>query len=519
MSALPPTTGPRDAARVSRPGLVLLLLCVAQFMLVLDISVTNVALASIQEDLGFDGSDLQWTITAYTLAFGGLLIFFGRAGDLWGRRLFFLLGVGIFGLASLLCGLAQTPGQLIAARALQGVGGAMVSPAALSLLVTTFAEGEARNKALGVWGAIAAGGAAAGMIIGGVLTDVANWRWVFFINVPVALLTLLAVPRVVPESRDESRPRLDVGGAVTVTAGLVALVYGLTQIEQRGLDSGVVLGSLAAAVLLLAVFAAIQRRSTHALVPFSLFRSRAVTAANIFSLLMTAVVVGQSFFLSLYLRQVLGYSPLRTGFALVPITITVVVVVSLIPKLLARFGVRPVLAASGLLLAGGMALQAQMPVDGTYLRHVLLGIVISAAGLGFGFVAATIAATSGVRPEQQGVASGVLNTSQQVGGAVGLAVLATFAFSRTDDRLAAGAPPLEALTDGFSLGFLLAVGFGVAAAVVALLLVPAGVAAPAQETAPGAPVAPVPAPLDSVSTAQPVPSATVAETVTNERSR
>jgi MFS family permease len=306
------------ADRPVRTGLVLTILCLAQFMLVLDISVTNVALASIRADLDFAVADLQWIVTSYTLVFGSLLIFFGRVGDLWGRRRLFVIGTAVFSVASLLCGLAQTPAQLIAARALQGLGGAMMSPAALSLLTSTFAEGAARNKALGVWGSIAAGGAAAGLIIGGVLTDVANWRWVFLINVPVGLVLAFAAPRVVPESRGEDRPALDVQGALTLTAALAALVYGLTAAAPDGASTATAVACLIAAAVLLAAFILVERRAAAPLFDFSILRSRSVSAANAFSILSTAVVVAQSFFISLYLRDVLGFSPLRTGLALVP---------------------------------------------------------------------------------------------------------------------------------------------------------------------------------------------------------
>ncbi len=490
------TTGTRAGAR---PGLVLLVLCIAQFMLVLDISVTNVALASIQRDLGFAVGDLQWIVTAYTLVFGSLLIFFGRAGDLFGRRRLFVAGLVVFSVASLLCGLAQEPWQLVAARALQGVGGAMLSPAALSLLTTTFAEGPERTRALSVWGAIAAGGAATGMIIGGVLTDLANWRWVFLINVPVGAAALLATRSVVPDSKDPQPSRLDVVGAVTVTTGLVALVYGLTRMESQDIGSAAVLGWFALAAVLLVAFVITERRVSVPLVDFALFQSSGVTAANLFSLLSTAVVVGQSFFISLYLRQVLGYSPLRTGFALIPITLVVVLVASNMTRLLPRLGVKVVLALSGLFLGMGMLLQARLPVDGSYLVDVLPAIVVTAAGLGLGFVTATVAATAGVPAQQQGLASGVLNTAQQVGGAVGLAVLATLAASRTSDALQAGGAPAQALMDGFSRGFVVAAGFGAAAALAALMLAPNRVA----------PTAPTPAAdgAHSTDTVSPAPPA------------
>jgi EmrB/QacA subfamily drug resistance transporter len=466
-----------------RQGVVLLVLCLAQFMLVLDISVTNVALASIRADLNFAVGDLQWIITAYTLVFGSLLIFFGRVGDLYGRRRLFVVGTAVFSVASLLCGLAQTPAQLIAARALQGLGGAMMSPAALSLLTSTFEEGAARNKALGVWGSISAGGAAAGMIIGGVLTDLANWRWVFLINVPVGVAVILAARRTVPESRSSRGASLDVPGAVTLTAALAALVYGLTAAGPEGPSSRAAGACFAAAAALLVAFAVIERRAREPLFDFGLLRSRGVSVANAFAVLSTAVVVGQSFFLSLYLREVLGFSPLRTGLALIPITLVVVAVASSIPRVLPRTGVRPVLVTAALLLAVGMTLQARMTVGGQYLPDVLPALLVTGAGLGLGFVAATIAATAGVAERQQGLASGLLNTSQQVGGSLGLAVLATLAAARTSDRLAGGAAPVQALTDGFSLGFGTAVGFAVVAAAVALLAPgrqPDGVGLPAQ---------------------------------------
>jgi EmrB/QacA subfamily drug resistance transporter len=497
----------------ARPGLVLLVLCVAQFMLVLDISVTNVALASIQRDLGFAVGDLQWIVTAYTLVFGSLLIFFGRAGDLFGRRRLFVAGLVVFSVASLLCGLAQEPWQLIAARALQGLGGAMLSPAALSLLVTTFAEGPERTRALGVWGSIAAGGAAAGMILGGVLTDLAGWRWVFFVNVPIGVLALVGAVRVVPESRQSERTPLDVLGALTVTAGLVALVYGLTRVEADGLGASGTLTWFALAAVLLVAFVVVQRRVAAPLVDFGLFRSRGVTGANLFSLLTTAVVVGQSFFLALYLRNVLGYSPLRTGFALVPITLVVVAVASSMPRLLPRLGVRAVLTLAGVLQAAGMLLSTRLGPGGSYLADVLPAIAVAAAGLGLGFVGATIAATAGVPPQQQGLASGVLNTAQQVGGSVGLAVLATLAAGRTQDLLGNGSTPADALTAGFSRGFVVAAVFALAAAAAAALLAPGRTppagdgpspTLPSDGAASVAPVPPAPVPVAAPVVSTPV---------------
>ncbi len=455
---------------VPRPTALLLVLCGAQFVLVLDVAVTNVALASIQVDLGFRPDQLPWLVTAYTLIFGSLLIFFGRAGDLWGRRRLFLAGLALFSLASLLCGLAQSPGQLIGARAVQGLGAAAVSPAALALLTAAFAEGPARNRALGVWGAVSAGGAAAGMLLGGALTEYADWRWVFLVNVPVGVLILFSLPRLVTETTRSPSGALDLPGAVTVTGALVALVWGLSQVEIQGANSTAVLGAGAVAIALAGTFVVVEQRSPAPLVPFSLFRSRNVAAADLVTVLISAVVIGQSYFISLYLRQVLGYSPLATGLALVPITITVMAVATAVPRLVPRFGVRVVLIASGVLLATGMLLYARLPVAGTYL-DVLPGSLLAAAGLGCGLVAATIAATSGIAPDRQGIASGLLNTAQQVGGAIGLAILATLAASRTAD-LTGATEPLTALNSGFRVAFTVAAGFAAAASVLALLLMP-----------------------------------------------
>lgn len=475
------STVPRGPAR-TRAGAVLAVLGLAQFMLVLDISVTNVALASIRTDLGFVVADLHWTITAYTLVLGSLLIFFGRAGDLWGRRRLFLVGVAVFTLASLACGLAQRPWHLIVARVVQGLGAAMMSPAALSLLTTAFAEGPARNRALGVWGAIAAGGAAGGMIIGGVLTDVLGWRWAFLINVPVGLAVIAVAPRIVAESRSTHRRRPDATSALSLTAGLVALVYGLTRIDD-GDGPAAAIGWLGAAVVLLVVFTLAQRRSPEPLIDPALLGNRSVAAANAFSLLSTAVVVAQSFFIALYLREVLGYTPLRTGLALVPVTGVVLVVAAAVPRVLPRLGIRTVLIGAAVILAAGMALHARTPADGGYLPDVLPALLVTAAGLGLGMVAATIAATSGVPTDQQGLASGLLNTAQQLGGALGLATLATLAAARTDDLLLLGDTPPAALAGGFRLGF-------AAAAAVALLaaaLVAAGLRHPAPGRSPTGP--------------------------------
>jgi EmrB/QacA subfamily drug resistance transporter len=466
---MPHRADPAAPQRSANGLLVVLVLCVAEFMVLLDISATNVALASIRRDLGFSQADLQWVVTAYRLVFGGLLIFFGRVGDLWGRRRLLLLALGTFSLASLSCGLSQTPGWLVGSRAVQGVGAAMLVPSALSLLSGGFPQGLARNRALGMWGAVAAVGAAAGLLLGGALVQV-SWRAVFLCNVAIGLGTALAVRRLVGEQRDPRGGPLDVAGALTVTGGLAALVYGLSQVQAQGAGAPTVLGSFALAVGLLAAFVLVQARAAAPLVPPSLLRVPGVAGADLVMLLGSAVVVAQAVLISLYLRQVLGYPPLVTSLALLPSAVTVMVVSNLVPRLLPRFGARAVLVVAGGLLAAGMALYARLPVDGRY-PEVLAGALVAAAGLGSAIVAVTIVATTGVRPEQQGVTAGVLTTAQQVGGAVGVAILASLAAARTE-QLALTQPPLVALHGGFQLAFTVASGFALASAVVAALVIP-----------------------------------------------
>jgi EmrB/QacA subfamily drug resistance transporter len=467
--AMPHRAEPAAPQRSTNGLLVVLVLCVAEFMVLLDISATNVALASIQRDLGFSQADLQWVVTAYRLVFGGLLIFFGRVGDLWGRRRLLLLALGTFSLASLSCGLSQTPGWLVGSRAVQGVGAAMLVPSALSLLSGGFPEGPARNRALGMWGAVAAVGAAAGLLLGGALIQV-SWRAVFLCNVAIGLGTALAVRRMVGEQRDPGSGRLDVAGALTVTGGLAALVYGLSQVQAQGVAAPAVLGSFALAAGLLAAFVLVQARAAAPLVPPSLLRVPGVAGADLVMLLGSAVVVAQAVLISLYLRQVLGYPPLVTSLALLPSAVTVMVVSNLVPRLLPRFGARAVLVVAGALLATGMALYARLPVDGRY-PEVLAGALVAAAGLGSAIVAVTIVATSGVRPEQQGVTAGVLTTAQQVGGAIGVAILVSLAAARTE-QLALTQAPLVALHGGYQLAFAVASGFALASAAVAAVVIP-----------------------------------------------
>jgi EmrB/QacA subfamily drug resistance transporter len=432
---------------------ILVLVCLAQFMVILDVSIVNVALPSIRSGLHFSTTGLQWVVNAYTITFGGFLMLGGRAADLLGRRRVFLVGTALFSAASLLCALASSRGLLIGARALQGFGGAVISPASLSILTTSFAEGAQRNRALGVWGAMAGLGGASGVLLGGALTQGLGWPAIFSINVPVGAAVILASRRVVPESRREDAPRnFDVAGATLVTAGLVAAVYGIVRTDSLSWSSTGVLVPLAIAAVLLALFALVEGRLASApLMPLSIFRMQRLRSANIVVALLYSAVFTMWFFLTLYLQQVLHYSALRAGLSFLPMTLSIVVASSLAPKLVARFGVRPVLAAGMLTAATGLGLLTGMRPDGSYFATVLPGGVLGAAGLGLSLVPATIAAVQGVAATQSGLASGLLNTSRLVGGALGLAVLSTIAASHTKSQLAGGASTLGALTSGYQL--------------------------------------------------------------------
>lgn len=453
------------------------LLCMAQFMLILDVAIVNVALPSVQRDLGFPSADLQLVVTAYALFFGGLLLLGGRAADLFGRRRVFVWGLGVFTVASLLCGLAPTAGVLVAARAMQGAGAALVAPAGLSLLTTIFSEGEERNRALGAWSAVAAGGGAAGLILGGLLTDLAGWRWVFLVNAPVGAAVIAASLRMLPAGRSTTsaedadtggtlRQRLDAPGAATATLGLMALVYALSLGEREGFGSGTTLALLAGSAALLVAFVFVEKRAGNPLVPFGIFRSRTLAGANLATLFFSAVVIGANFFPTLYLQQVLFFSPLLTGLAFLPMTVVAALASALAARLVGRTGARPLLLSGMLALAAGSALLARVSPDGGYLADVLPGLVLVAVGLGAGFTVGTLAATSGVRAEQQGAASGILTTSQQLGGAVGLALLATVASAVAGD---ASSP--EALVGGFRAAFLAMCGLGLLAAATVWVLV------------------------------------------------
>ena len=455
-----------------RLGLALALLAAAQFVVVLDASIVNVALPSIGRDLGFDQGDLSWVVNAYVLVFGGFLLLGGRLADLLGRRRIFIVGLVVFGLASLAGGLATSPGMLIAARAVQGLGGALLSPAALSMLTVLFAEGAARNKALGVWGAVAGSGGAAGVLLGGLLTEYAGWEWVLFVNTPITIGAALLATRLLPESRTDGPRRFDVAGAVTVTAGLSLLVYTLVDANNAGWGSTQTIGLGAISVVLLAAFVVIERRTSNPLVPFSIFRLRTLRGADVVGLLIGMSLFAMFFFLSLYMQQVLGYDALKTGFAYLPLALNIIVSAGVASQLVTRIGFKPTLIAGMLLIAGGLVWFAQVSPTGGYVSDLLFPSLVVAWGLGLAFVPVTIAAVTGTRPDEAGLASGLINTAQQVGGALGLAILAAVANGRTSDVIASGVRnPAVALTQGFQDAFLVAAGFAVLGAVLAAVMI------------------------------------------------
>ena len=434
----------------------LILLCVAQFVVVLDASIVNVALPSIGRGLHFSDQNLPWIVNAYVIAFGGFLLLGGRAADLLGRRRVFMAGLLVVAVASLLAGFAANQGELIAARAAQGLGAAIISPAALSIVANLFSDGAERNKALGAWGAVAGSAGAAGVLLGGVLTDGLGWQWVLWVNVPVSLVALALTPGLIPESRSESATRhFDAAGAVSVTGGLSLLAYALLDASSSGWGSAKIVGLLAASVALLGAFVVIELRSRAPLMPFRIFRLRTLTGANIVAILLGASLFSMFFFISLYMQQVLGYSPIHAGLSYLPLAITIIVAAGLGGQLVTRFGFKPILAAGMAAIALGLLWFSRVSVGGGFLTDILGPSLLAAIGLGFGFVTSTIAAVSGVDGDEQGVASGLINTSQQIGGALGLAVLSTIATTRTHDVMASGGSSLtKALTDGFQSAFL-----------------------------------------------------------------
>jgi EmrB/QacA subfamily drug resistance transporter len=454
----------------------LLLSCLAQFMVILDVSVVNVALPAIRGGLHFSEANLQWVVNAYTVTFAGFLLLGGRAADLLGRRRVFVFGLALFAVTSLIGGIATSQGVLIAARALQGLGGAVIAPASLSILTTTFAEGPARNRAVGIWGAMGGAGGAAGVLLGGVLTDLLSWRWILFINVPIGLIAAFLAHRLIAEGRAASRTRnFDLAGALAATLGLSILVFGIVRTDTTGWGSPQTLALIAAGVVLLLSFLAIEGRlATMPLMPLRIYASRSLSASNVIVLLLGGATFGMWFFLSLYLQQVLGYSPIKAGLSFLPMTLCIVAGSALASRAVNKVGTKPLLVAGMVAETLGLLLFTRLSANGTYLGDVLVPSLLVAIGIGLSFVPATICAVAGVAPQEAGLASGLVNTSRLVGGALGLAILAALAAGRTNNdlhrRVADSAH--VALTNGFQLAFLFAAGFALIGGLVAIFGMP-----------------------------------------------
>jgi EmrB/QacA subfamily drug resistance transporter len=456
----------------------LLLACLAQFMVILDVSVVNVALPAIRGGLHFSEQDLQWVVNAYTVTFAGFLLLGGRAADLLGRRRVFVFGLALFAVASLAGGVADSQGLLIAARAVQGLGGAVIAPASLSILTTTFAEGEARNRAVGIWGAMGGAGGAAGVLLGGVLTELLGWRWILFINVPIGLAAALLAHRLIVAHAPAQRRRdFDLTGALTATVGLSLLVLGIVRTDVTGWGSASTLAIVGAGVVLLVAFVAVEGRFAKSpLMPLRIYASRTLSASNVIVLLVGGASFGMWFFLSLYLQQVLGYSAIRAGLAFLPMTLCIVVGSALASRLVTRIGAKPLLVAGMSALTLGLALFTAVSATGTYLGSVLVPSLLVAIGIGLAFVPATISAVAGVAPHEAGLASGLVNTSRLFGGALGLAILAALATARTNSdlhRTGGGVHAVHAaLTGGFQLAFLVAAAFALIGGLVAVFGLP-----------------------------------------------
>ncbi|MCW2973972.1 MAG: transporter [Thermoleophilia bacterium] len=495
MTATPaPSTATSPSGKPAHSGIALAVICIAQLMVVLDATVVNVALPSIQQDLDFSPANLTWVITAYSLAFGGLLLFGGRTGDLYGRRRMFMIGIAIFGAASLLGGLAQNEAMLIIARAAQGVGGAIAAPTALALLATTFTEPQARARAFGIFAAMAASGGAIGLLLGGVLTDYVGWEWALFINVPIALAVLFLTPRVLEESQGSGK-RLDLPGALTVTLGMSTMVYGLTKAATDGWGATHTVVTLAIAAALLVAFIVIESRSDHALMPFRIFRNRNRSGAYLIMLFLASALFTTFFFASQFLQEVHGYTPFKTGLAFLPMPATIMFMsIVVVRRLIPRIGIRPFLTAGPILAIAAMLSFTQLDASSGYLPF-LGSILLLGVGMGCSFVPLTMTAVNGVAPHETGLASALLNTGQQIGGAIGLAVLGTVFAHASDDKgaqlRAAGnsvdAIRVGAFVDGQQAAFTGAIVVAALALVASLLLIRVNKVAPPQAGA--APVA------------------------------
>jgi EmrB/QacA subfamily drug resistance transporter len=455
--------------------LLLVVVCLAQFMVVLDVSIVNIALPAIRTDLGFSTAGLQWVVNTYTLTFAGFLMLGGRAADLLGRRRMFLVGTGLFTFASLVCAVSSSAGVLLGARALQGVGGAVLSPATLAIVMTSFAEGRERNRALGVWAAMAGLGASTGAVLGGLLTESVSWESIFLINVPIGIAVILAGRGLIAEGRRGGERHFDLAGATLVTLGLVAVVFGIVRSDALGWGAPGVLAPITVGLALLVLFALVEQYVARApLVPLSIFRRGQLTAANLVVVLLYAALFSTFFFVTLYLQQVEHYSALRAGVAFLPTTLGVAIASSLADRVIAAIGPRLTLTAGMLSAAAAMAWYSTLSPGDAYLSGVLPASVLTAAGIGLSLVSATVVAVQGVPREQSGLASGLLNSSRLIGGALGLAALSTIAESHTHAALAAGAAPARALTDGYGAAFVVAA----IACVVAAALAAAFIRAP-----------------------------------------
>jgi len=453
----------------------LALIVAAQFMVVLDVAIVNVALPSIKTDLNFSQESLQWVVTAYSILFGGALLLGGRLADILGRRRMFVAGLVLFTASSLLDGLAWSEGSLISFRILQGLGAAFLSPAALSILTTTFREGRERNLALGIWGAASGSGGAAGVLLGGALTSAFSWSWIFFINVPAGIAVLALTPFLLRESKAELNHRhFDAAGAVSITGGLMLLVYALTRASQHGWGTASSIGLLAAAAAMIVGFVVIEARSKAPLLPLGIFRLRTLAASNISGLLLAGSLFSQFFLLTLYMQQVLHYSALKTGVAYIGLTLTIIVFSGVAQAVATRIGVRPVLSAGMVVAAAALLMYTQLPVHGHYFWDLFPAFILSGLGLALAFVPMSIGALTGVTEDEAGVASGLINTSQQVGGAIGVAIATTVATTFTSHYVHAhaGATAFSgaALTHGFEITFYVLAGFALAGALVAALL-------------------------------------------------
>ena len=464
-----PTSRPAGGGGARHRGLALGLILAAQLLVVIDVSIVTLALPAIQRGLGFSPAGLQWVISGYALAFGGFLLLGGRLADLLGRRAILIAGAAVFTAGSLACGLAGSAGLLVAARAAEGLGAAMMAPAALSLILAIFPEGPQRNKALGAFGAVSGAGGAIGVLAGGMLTTWLSWRWIFFVSLPVGALIVAGARPLLPESRaDLGHRRFDVAGAVTVTGGLLLLVYAVVTAASHGWGSATTVGLLAGAAALIAAFVVIEARSAAPLLPLSFFRNLTVTGANLAGLLLGGLMFPMFVFLSLYMQQVLGYSAIKAGLAFLVVAVGIIASSGLAQGLVTRLGAKIVLTAGLAGFAAAQVLFTRLPAHGSYAAHLLPGFLIVAAALGLAFVGDLIASAIGIKPAEAGLASGLINTSQQIGGAIGLAMTTTIAAAHTAALLRAGHPHATALTAGFHDAFAVTGGLALAAALVAV---------------------------------------------------